>query len=65
MQGHLDWEVDDLEAACALADEAGARPIGGCDDPDEVVRVHADPDGHPFCLFVSLTKGSPPPGEPA
>ena len=52
MQQHLDLEVDDLAAACALAEEAGARPLGGYDDPDEVVRVYADPAGHPFCLFV-------------
>ena len=65
MQAHLDLEVDDLEAACALAEEAGARPIGGYDDPDEVVRVYADPDGHPFCLFVPLGNGSPAAGEPA
>lgn len=65
MQTHLDLEVDDLEAACALAEEAGARHLGGHDAPEEVVRVYADPDGHPFCLFVSLTNGSPSPGEPA
>jgi len=51
MQLHLDIEVDDLEAACALAEEAGARPLGGHEDADEVVRVFADPAGHPFCLF--------------
>jgi hypothetical protein len=22
------------------------------DDPDEPLRVYADPDGHPFCVFV-------------
>jgi catechol 2,3-dioxygenase-like lactoylglutathione lyase family enzyme len=51
MQVHLDIEVDDLPAACALAEEAGARPLGGHEDEDEVVRVYADPAGHPFCLF--------------
>ena len=51
MQIHLDLEVDDLEAACAVAEEAGARPLGGHEDEDEVVRVYADPAGHPFCLF--------------
>jgi len=54
MQTHLDLEVDDLDAACALAEEAGARRIGGHDDPAELVRVYADPAGHPFCLFVPL-----------
>jgi catechol 2,3-dioxygenase-like lactoylglutathione lyase family enzyme len=52
MQAHLDLEVDDLEAACALAEEAGARPLGGSEDAHEVVRVFADPAGHPFCLFA-------------
>ncbi|WP_245817233.1 VOC family protein [Geodermatophilus saharensis] len=50
--GDLDLEVDDLEAACALAEEAGARPLGGHEDEQEVVRVHADPAGHPFCLLA-------------
>ncbi len=52
MQTHLDIEVDDLDAACALAEAAGARPLGGHEDDDEVVRVYADPAGHPFCLFA-------------
>jgi catechol 2,3-dioxygenase-like lactoylglutathione lyase family enzyme len=65
MQTHLDLEVDDLDAACALAEEAGARPIGGYDDPREVVRVYADPAGHPFCLFVALGNGSPADTDPA
>ena len=52
MQQHLDFEVDDLAAACAVAEEAGARRLGGYDDPHEVVRIYADPAGHPFCLFV-------------
>jgi len=51
MQLHLDLQVDDLAAACAVAEEAGARPLGGHEDGDEVVRVYADPAGHPFCLF--------------
>ncbi|MGY1778115.1 VOC family protein [Geodermatophilus sp. SYSU D00804] len=54
VQVHLDLEVDDLDAACALAEEAGARRIGGYDDPHELVRVYADPAGHPFCLFVRV-----------
>ena len=44
--------VDDLDAACALAEEAGAEPIGGHEDDAEIVRVFRDPAGHPFCLFV-------------
>jgi catechol 2,3-dioxygenase-like lactoylglutathione lyase family enzyme len=53
MQIHLDIEVDDLAAACAIAEDAGARPLGGHEDEDEVVRVYADPAGHPFCLFAA------------
>lgn len=52
MQQHLDFLVDDLEAACALAEDAGAEAVGGHEDEDEVVRVFRDPAGHPFCLFV-------------
>jgi catechol 2,3-dioxygenase-like lactoylglutathione lyase family enzyme len=52
MQLHLDIRVDDLPAAGALAEEAGARQIGGYADEDEEVRVYADPAGHPFCLFT-------------
>jgi catechol 2,3-dioxygenase-like lactoylglutathione lyase family enzyme len=52
MQLHLDLHVDDLAAACAAAEDAGARRIGGYDDPHELVRIYADPAGHPFCLFV-------------
>jgi predicted enzyme related to lactoylglutathione lyase len=52
MQQHLDIEVDDLPAACAVAEEAGAVHIGGHTDDAEDVRVYADPAGHPFCLFV-------------
>ncbi len=52
MQQHLDFLVDDLDAACALAEGAGAQPVGGHEDEDEIVRVFRDPAGHPFCLFV-------------
>jgi catechol 2,3-dioxygenase-like lactoylglutathione lyase family enzyme len=52
MQLHLDIEVDDLAAAGALAEEAGARRIGGHVDEHEQVHVYADPAGHPFCLFA-------------
>jgi hypothetical protein len=52
MQLHLDVEVDDLATACALAEDAGARPLGRYTEPHEDVRIYADPAGHPFCLFV-------------
>ncbi|TFV52867.1 VOC family protein [Blastococcus sp. TF02A-35] len=52
MQVHLDFQVEDLAAACAVAEEAGARLLDGYTDPHEDVRIFADPDGHPFCLFT-------------
>jgi predicted enzyme related to lactoylglutathione lyase len=54
MQLHLDIEVDDLPAAAAIAEEAGARLIGTNDKPDERVRIYADPAGHPFCLWARV-----------
>ena len=51
MQMHLDLQVDDLDAASAVAEEAGARLLDDHQDEDEHVRVYADPAGHPFCLF--------------
>jgi catechol 2,3-dioxygenase-like lactoylglutathione lyase family enzyme len=50
MQLHLDIEVDDLDAAVAVAVEAGATLAGF--QPQDDVRVCLDPSGHPFCLFV-------------
>jgi catechol 2,3-dioxygenase-like lactoylglutathione lyase family enzyme len=52
MQLHLDLLVDDLAAACAVAEEAGAEPISGHEDDTEIVRVYRDPAGHPFGLVV-------------
>ena len=50
MQLHLDIEVDDLEAAVAVATGAGATVAGF--QPQDGVRVCLDPAGHPFCLWV-------------
>jgi catechol 2,3-dioxygenase-like lactoylglutathione lyase family enzyme len=50
MQMHLDIEVDDLEAAGALAVTAGA--VLADYQPQDDVRVYRDPAGHPFCLWV-------------
>jgi catechol 2,3-dioxygenase-like lactoylglutathione lyase family enzyme len=50
MMLHLDFEVDDLEAAVAAAVELGARPAEF--QPQEKVRVMLDPAGHPFCLYT-------------
>ena len=52
MQVHLDLQVDDLDAASALAEEAGARLLATRSDEHEEVRTFADPAGHPFCLFT-------------
>ena len=52
MQQHLDFEVDDLDAASAVAEAAGARLLNTYAEPHEIVRIYADPAGHPFCLFV-------------
>ncbi|MGY1719251.1 VOC family protein [Blastococcus sp. SYSU DS0552] len=54
MQQHLDFQVDDLDAFTAVAEQAGARRVGGHTDAEEDVRVFTDPAGHPFCLFVRL-----------
>ncbi|GAA4734106.1 VOC family protein [Isoptericola chiayiensis] len=56
-QLHLDTTVPDAteldrqhERALAL----GARLLfDRSDDPQEPLRVYADPQGHPFCLFVA------------
>ncbi|MFC0507072.1 VOC family protein [Micromonospora costi] len=50
MMAHLDIEVDDLDAASAHAVAAGATVADF--QPQDDVRVHLDPAGHPFCLFV-------------
>jgi catechol 2,3-dioxygenase-like lactoylglutathione lyase family enzyme len=50
MMAHLDVEVDDLEAAGALAVAAGATLAEY--QPRRKVQVYLDPAGHPFCLWV-------------
>jgi catechol 2,3-dioxygenase-like lactoylglutathione lyase family enzyme len=50
MMAHLDLRVDDLEEASAHARACGA-PLAD-HQPQDDVRVHLDPAGHPFCLFV-------------
>jgi catechol 2,3-dioxygenase-like lactoylglutathione lyase family enzyme len=49
LQTHLDIAVDDLGAAVAWAELAGAEQAGY--QPQDDVRVMLDPAGHPFCLF--------------
>jgi catechol 2,3-dioxygenase-like lactoylglutathione lyase family enzyme len=51
-QGHLDFEVDDLDAGEAAVIAIGARKAEVQPEPDEF-RVFLDPAGHPFCLVVA------------
>ncbi len=48
-QKHLDFAVDDLDSAEAVAIAAGARKAAFQPAPDNW-RVMIDPAGHPFCL---------------
>jgi len=56
---HLDLTVPstaDLEAQHARALTLGARLLHDrSHDPEEPLRVYADPAGHPFCIFVVAT----------
>jgi hypothetical protein len=53
---HMDMTVPtvgELNAQHARALALGARLLHDpCDDPEEPLRVYADPAGHPFCIFV-------------
>ena len=51
MMIHLDFEVDDLDAAGAHAVRVGA--VLADVQPQQDVLVYLDPAGHPFCLWVS------------
>jgi catechol 2,3-dioxygenase-like lactoylglutathione lyase family enzyme len=51
MMMHLDFEVEDLETAIGHATELGATQADF--QPQDDVRVMLDPDGHPFCLYLS------------
>jgi hypothetical protein len=48
MQVHLDFLVDDADAAEARVLAAGATRLEFV--PNDHFRVYADPAGHPFCL---------------
>lgn len=48
-QFHLDFTVDDLDAAEQQAVDLGATRAGEQPNPDKW-RVMLDPAGHPFCL---------------
>jgi catechol 2,3-dioxygenase-like lactoylglutathione lyase family enzyme len=51
MSAHLDFAVDDLDAASAHAASAGATLAEH--QPEDDLRVFLDPAGHPFCLFLA------------
>jgi catechol 2,3-dioxygenase-like lactoylglutathione lyase family enzyme len=56
-QLHLDLTVPDIAALDAQHERALALGATLLDDsrqrdPDEPLRVYADPAGHPFCVFV-------------
>lgn len=51
MQMHLDFIVDDLDAAEARVLAAGATKYDF--QPNDHCRVYADPAGHPFCLSMN------------
>ena len=50
MMMHLEIRVDDLASASAHAEACGATLAAY--QPQDDVRVHLDPDGHPFCLWL-------------
>lgn len=57
MQLHLDLtvpDVDELAGQHARALALGATVLlDRTDDADEPLYVYADPEGHPFCIFVA------------
>ncbi|MEN2418185.1 VOC family protein [Streptomyces rimosus] len=56
-QSHLDFGVDDLEAAHQRVLEAGGTLLDTTHDAKpRGFRVYADPAGHPFCLVKELTE---------
>jgi hypothetical protein len=56
-QLHLDMTVSSIEELVAqhqrVLDLGGRLLLDRTDDPDEPLRVYADPAGHPFCIFVA------------
>ena len=55
-QLHFDMTVESVEQLDAQHDRAQALGatllLDRSDDPEEPLRVYADPAGHPFCIFV-------------
>ncbi|MDT7632717.1 MAG: hypothetical protein QOI50_4647, partial [Pseudonocardiales bacterium] len=60
-QLHLDLTVGtaaDLDVQHERALTLGAHLLyDRSEDPEEPLRVYADPAGHPFCIFVAATHG--------
>ncbi len=56
-QIHLDLTVEDVAELDAEHDRLLALRaellLDRSDDPEEPLRVYADPEGHPFCVFVA------------
>ena len=56
-QLHLDLSVRDVDELNAVhlrvLDLGGTLLLDRSDDPEEALRVYADTDGHPFCVFVA------------
>lgn len=63
---HLDLSVEsagELQRQHERALALGATLLlDRFDDPQEPLRVYADPAGHPFCIFVAAPLPSPAPG---
>jgi hypothetical protein len=61
-QLHLDLEVADLQELEAVHQTVlrlgGALILDRTDDPEEPLRVLADPDGHPFCVIATGDRGA-------
>lgn len=51
-QMHVDFHVDDLDAAEAAVLALRPPPTKAAYQPDEHYRVFLDPAGHPFCLTL-------------
>ena len=56
-QLHLDLTVGDRDELDATHEKVlalgGELRLDRSDDPEEPLRVYADTDGHPFCVFVA------------
>jgi catechol 2,3-dioxygenase-like lactoylglutathione lyase family enzyme len=56
-QLHLDLAVRDVAELDAVHQRVlglgGTLLLDRADDEEEPLRVYADPDGHPFCVFVA------------